>query len=256
MSGIAIADLLPLVTEAGELARRHFRNVMPERKADRTLVTVADREVETLLVARLRALAPDVRILGEELGVTGPADAPCTVTLDPIDGTSAFVAGLPTWCVTVGLILRGEAVGGITHLPMTGETYMAADGEARWNGRLLPRGRRAPLEGDAFMVAYSDYHRGHAIGFPGKIRALGSTAYHLALVARGAAVAALLGRPRVWDIAAGAALLAAVGGELRYRSGAPVEVTALLAGERAPEHMIATAPGMADEILALVQAQP
>lgn len=255
MATLPVAELVSLAHEAGELARGYFRNVTPERKPDRTLVTAADRAVEELLVERLRTLAPDVRILGEELGATGPVDARCTLTLDPIDGTSAFVAGLPTWCVTIGVVSDGVATGGVTYLPMTGETYVADGIDARWNGRVIPPGRRPSPEGDTFMVAYSDYHRGQAIGFPGKIRALGSTAYHLALVARGAAVAALLGRPRIWDVAAGAALLAAVGGALRYRSGDAVDLAALLAGERAPDHMIAAGPELIDDILALVRTQ-
>jgi myo-inositol-1(or 4)-monophosphatase len=102
------------------------------------------------------------------------------------------------------------------------------------------------------MLTHSDYHRGEAQRFPGKIRSLGSTAYHMALVARGAAVAAVLGRPRLWDLAAGAALLRAIGGEIRYRSGAAVDFAALLEGERAPDHLVAAGPGMIDEILALV----
>ena len=245
----SISALLPLVQEAGEIGRGYFQNVTAERKADRTLVTEADRAVETYLVARLPALAPGVRLLGEEFGVAGRDDAVCTLTLDPIDGTSAFVAGLPTWCVTVGLVCAGRAVGGITYLPMTGETYVAENDEARWNGRVIPTGRRAPSEGDLFIATHSDLHRGAPIAFKGKVRALGSTAYHMALVARGAAVAALLGRPRIWDIAAGAALLAAVGGDLRYRSGDAVDLAALLGGERAPDHIVAAAPGMIDEIL-------
>src|SRR6185369_14195390 len=106
---------------------------------------------------------------------------------------------------------------------------------AEWNGRSLVRAVPASGEGDLFMLTHSDYHRGDARRFPGKIRSLGSTAYHMALVARGAAVAAVLGRPRLWDISAGAAMLRAIGGDLRYRSGAVVELGALLKGERAPD---------------------
>jgi myo-inositol-1(or 4)-monophosphatase len=162
------------------------------------------------------------------------------------------VSGLPTWCITLGLVRGGVAVGGLTHLPMTGETYVAADGTAEWNGRTLRRGTPPDTGGDYFMLTHSEFHRGNAMRFPGKIRSLGSTAYHMALVARGAAVAAVLGRPRIWDIAAGAALLAAIGGELRYRSGAAVELGALIEGERAADHLIAAAPGMMDEILPLL----
>jgi myo-inositol-1(or 4)-monophosphatase len=241
--------ILPIVTAAGELARTYFRNVTAERKADRTLVTEADRAVESFLVERLPAVAPQAALLGEEFGRAGAVGAACTLTIDPIDGTSAFVAGLPTWCITIGLVCDGRAIGGITHLPMTEETYVAEQGEARWNGRVLPPGRQPAPEGDLFMVTHSDLHRTGRIRFPGKVRALGSTAYHMALVARGAAVAALLGRARLWDVAAGAALLAGVGGELRYLSGEPVDLGALVGGERARDYLVATAPGMMGEIL-------
>lgn len=245
--------LLPVVTEAAELARSFFRNVTAERKADSTIVTAADRAVEEFLTPRIAALAPAARILGEEFGATGAADAASTITLDPIDGTAAFVAGLPTWCITIGLLRDAVAVGGITHLPMTGETYLAENGLAEWNGRPLQGHLRPPADGDLFILTHSDYHRGGAVRFNGKIRSLGSTAYHMALVARGAAIAAVLGRPRIWDIAAGAAMLAAIGGELRYRSGAPVDLAALLHGERAPDQLVAAAPGMMDEILPLIR---
>lgn len=249
----SMTALIPIVTEAGDMARGYFQRVAAERKADRTLVTAADRAVEEFLVARLPTAAPGVRILGEELGVTSVGESGCTLTIDPIDGTSVFVAGLPTWCVTVGLVCDGRAVGGITHLPMTGETYVAESGEARWNGRVISAGRRPPGDGDPFIVTHSEVHRSNAIRFRGKVRALGSTAYHMALVARGAALAALLGRARIWDLAAGAALLAAVGGEICYLSGAPVDLRALLGGERAPDYVVAAAAGMLDEILPQLQ---
>lgn len=245
-------DLVPIVMEAGELARTFFRNVSAERKADQTLVTAADRAVEEFLTPRLAARLPDTRILGEEFGATGPGDAAETLTLDPIDGTAAFVSGLPTWCITIGLVRNGRAAGGVTYLPMTGEIYVADTDLAEWNGRALRRHARPEAAGDYFMLTHSEFHRGGRLKFPGKIRSLGSTAYHLALVARGAAVAAVLGRPRIWDLSAGAALLAVVGGELRYRSGAGVELAALLAGERAPDHVVAAGPGMIDEILPLL----
>ncbi len=248
--------LLPTVIEAGELARSFFRNVAAERKTDQTLVTAADRAVEAFLTPRLSALLPGARILGEEFGATGATDAEYTLTLDPIDGTAAFVSGLPTWCIALGLLRRGVPVGGVTYLPMTGETYLADEDVAQWNGRSLARPAGAAGEGDLFMLTHSEYHRGEARRFPGKIRSLGSTAYHMALVARGAAVAAILGRPRLWDVAAGAAMLRAIGGELRYRSGAAADLRALLGGERAPDQLVAAAPGMIDEILTLVGPTP
>ena len=59
------AELEAIATRAGRLALGHFRRVAPERKADRTLVTAADREVEAELVSALGALLPDAGIIGE-----------------------------------------------------------------------------------------------------------------------------------------------------------------------------------------------
>src|SRR2546427_2952311 len=62
----ARAELEAIAVDAGNLALRHFRHVASERKADRTLVTAADREVEAFLVAALRSRLPEAGILGEE----------------------------------------------------------------------------------------------------------------------------------------------------------------------------------------------
>src|SRR5690606_14620773 len=114
--------------------------------ADSTLVTAADRAVEEFLTPRLAALLPGARILGEEFGATGASEAEYTIALDPIDGTAAFIAGLPTWCITVGLVRGATVVGGITYLPMTGETYLADGAVAEWNGRSIVRAAPAPSE--------------------------------------------------------------------------------------------------------------
>src|SRR5207245_342687 len=90
------AELEAIAARAGARALRHFRRVTAERKADRTLVTAADREVEAALVAELGALLPDAGILGEE-GAAREGRGPYRIVLDPIDGTAAFVAGLGTW---------------------------------------------------------------------------------------------------------------------------------------------------------------
>src|SRR5262245_25684230 len=87
-----------LVARAGTLALGHFRRVSAERKADRSLVTRADREVEAYLAAELSALMPEAGIIAEE-GTTRPSHNGTWLAIDPIDGTAAFVAGLSTWCV-------------------------------------------------------------------------------------------------------------------------------------------------------------
>jgi myo-inositol-1(or 4)-monophosphatase len=228
---------------AGAIALRYFRRVVAERKADQTLVTRADREVERWIVRAIGTLMPGAAIVGEE-GTARPGTSPgaLAVVIDPIDGTAAFVAGLPTWCVCIGILRGDRPVAGVVHLPCSGETYSAVGGTAWWNGQRLRRLtiRRARAgEGDRFVVAHAKAHRRHAVAYPGKVRSLGSTAYHVVLVARGVAEAALLGEAHVWDLAAPGAVLAAVGGRYEYAGGGRVALDALRDGRHAPDEILA-----------------
>jgi myo-inositol-1(or 4)-monophosphatase len=234
-------ELEELAIRAGDIALGHFRQVEAERKADRSLVTQADREVEAFLAAELGARMPDAGIIGEE-GAAHAGVGPYSVVIDPIDGTSAFVTGLPTWCVCVGILRDGEMVAGATYMPCTRDLYSAADGSGWWNGRRLsPLGAAVGVR-ERFLVADSEIHLRHRLTYRGKVRSFGSAAYHVALVARGAAEAAMLGRPHVWDLAAPGAVLAAVGGRYEYLDGGVVDLAAMLDGSRAPRDVMAGTP--------------
>lgn len=226
------SQLEPIARRAGEIALRHFRRVAVERKADRSVVTRADREVEAFLETALAQACPDAGVLGEE-GAARPASGSDRFIIDPIDGTSSFVAGLPTWCVSIGLLSAGQPVAGVVHVPCSGEMYSADGTGAWWNGDRLPPLDDAPGQGDPFMLAHSGVHRRYDVSWPGKVRSLGSTAYHAVLVARGVARAALLGNAHLWDLAGAAALLAAVGGRFEYLGGGGVDLATLADGTRA-----------------------
>ena len=247
-------ELEAIAARAGALALAHFRRVTAERKADRTLVTAADREVEAALVAELGTLLPDAGILGEE-GAARESRGPYRVVLDPIDGTAAFVAGLATWCVCIGILEDARPVAGVVHLPCLGETYSAVGGAAWLNGApLASLGAAAPV-GDRFIVAHAHAHRRHRITYPGKVRSLGSTAYHVALVARGAAEGALLGHAHLWDLAGPGAILAAVAGGYEYLGGGPVDLGLLADGRRAPDYVLAGAPAALAALRPLLAAR-
>jgi myo-inositol-1(or 4)-monophosphatase len=230
-------ELEAVAQRAGALALARFRGVAAERKADRTLVTEADREVERYLVDALVARFPEVGVLGEE-GTVREGRGETRIVIDPIDGTAAFVAGLPLWAVCIGVLRGAEPVAGVVHLPALGETYSAAGDVACWNGqRLAPLG--GPVgEGDRFILTHAKAHLRHRITYAGKVRSLGSTAYHVVLVARGAAEAALLGHAHLWDLAGPGAVLAAVGGRYEYLGGDPVDLAVLLDGRRARDYIL------------------
>jgi myo-inositol-1(or 4)-monophosphatase len=211
------------------------------------LVTLADREVEAYVASALARLDPGAAIVGEE-GTVRVGEGDRAYVVDPIDGTSAFVAGLPTWCVSIGLLHAGVAVAGAVHLPCAAETYGADAGGAWWNGALLPCLGDEPPAGDPFVAVHSKAHRRHRLDAVGKVRSLGSAAYQAALVARGVARAALLGDVRIWDLAGVGAVLAAVGGVFEFLDGAPVVLGDLLDGRRAAGDVIAGTPASIAEL--------
>ena len=137
--------------------------------------------------------------------------------VDPLDGTLEFVAGIPEWCVSIGLVENGRAVAGGICNPATGKTFLGflEDG-VTCNGKPAHASARTMLEGAVVLASRSEVRRGEWEPFrnaPFAVRPTGSVAYKLALVAAGLADATWTLAPKhEWDIAAGVALVQAAGG--------------------------------------------
>ncbi|MBI2192670.1 MAG: inositol monophosphatase [Planctomycetes bacterium] len=244
VDSINLEEMTELARRAGAVALRHFRHVRAERKADRTLVTEADREIEGFLREELARRCPGHGILGEELGgFEAAARSPLVWALDPIDGTVAYAAGLPVWAVSLGLLEEGRPAAGVVYLPLVDEMHWAASGRgAYFNGERLVVPDTVEVGRDDFLCVPSNSHRRYRIAFAGKCRSLGSTAAHLVYPARGCAWGSLIGKVNLWDIAGGAAILAEAGGRLEYLAGGPVDYRGLLGGQAVPDHLIAASP--------------
>lgn len=150
----ALADLIDEVLCAGDEARRMYEagvirwtdRTNVSIKPDRSPVTEADQKVEQRVAGYLRKRYPDADFLGEETGESGPGGAGLRWVLDPIDGTRAFVRGIGTWSVLLGLIADGEPVLGIAYLPAENDLYWAVRGDGAWgNGRPLAVSRVGTL---------------------------------------------------------------------------------------------------------------
>jgi myo-inositol-1(or 4)-monophosphatase len=249
--GVSVVDMGEVrawVREGGAHARRYFNNVRGERKADRSWVTQADLEVEQLLRERIAARYPDHGIMGEEQGV-GAIDREFVWSIDPIDGTGAFVSGLPTWCVSLGLLRAGEPYLGAIYVPLLDDCYWAdAAGPAFRNDEPLAVSPAETIDSNDWIAVSSNAHRNYQIDFPGKTRSLSSVAVEFCYVARGSALGALVGRANLWDFAAGLAILRAAGGAAVGLSGAPIEVAPLLDGRKLPEPMLIGAPQLIERL--------
>jgi myo-inositol-1(or 4)-monophosphatase len=241
--------------QAGEIALRYFNRVEASCKEDRTLVTDADYEIEGLLAGHLRATYPEHGIIGEE--GTREIHGECVWAIDPLDGTRAFLSGLPIWGISIGLLWRRKPWLGVFYMPLLDEWYHSASpaSGAFWNDQPIRCPPSDRWDENSLLCVPSNTHRRYEIDFSGTIRALGSAAAHLCYVARGSAVATLLGDPGIWDIAAGAAILQAAGGTLRYLAGGAVEMKELLEEGKSQKPMLAAHPLLMDRLAPLIQVR-
>lgn len=117
------------VEAAAAAALPHWeRGVTVETKADRSPVTVADREAEDRILEVITAAFPEHAILGEETGAHAGQNSPYRWTVDPIDGTRGFTRGGKFWGALVALEKDGEVLVGAMAMPALGDVYWAAQG--------------------------------------------------------------------------------------------------------------------------------
>ena len=105
------------------------RSVAVEWKANDTEVTALDRAAERAIVDHLAAARPHHRLLGEEFGTAGDAASPWQWIVDPIDGTSGYVRGIPVWATLIALVHADDGVVvGVVSAPALGRRWWASRG--------------------------------------------------------------------------------------------------------------------------------
>jgi myo-inositol-1(or 4)-monophosphatase len=215
--------------EGGETLLHHWR-ALPKgsisEKRQNDFVTLADHESERRIITRIRERFPDDAFLAEEGGGRGLGEeSRRTWIIDPLDGTSNFIAGFPFWCVSIAAAENGELVAGVVFDPLRGELYAGERGAGAFrDGQRLSVTDRAELDGaflatgfpfrsrdkiDVYLALFREvFLRARAI------RRAGSAALDLANVAAGVFDGFFEFRLAPWDIAAGALLIEEAGGEL------------------------------------------
>jgi myo-inositol-1(or 4)-monophosphatase len=196
----------------------------PEFKAKGDPVTAADHAVNELLLRLLRK--EDEGWLSEESRDDLSRTKKRRVwVVDPLDGTKEFIAGLPEWCVSIGLIEDGKAVAGGVSNPTTGEMFFGAiETGLITKGTPVVSDARRSKEAARVLASRTEVSRGkwdHWRHPSLQLCPIGSIAYRLALVAAGRAIATWTLDPRhEWDVAGGAALVMAAGGAISTVGGA------------------------------------
>ena len=217
-----LKTLLEVACEAAMLGGKrtlaYFNaGVTVETKADATPVTLADRESELAIRARIRSSYPEHSILGEEGGLeTGTPDYKWII--DPLDGTKSFVRGVPLYGSLVGLEIEGEVQVGAMYLPATNELFAAAKGlGCTWNGRRAKVSNTTKLNQATLVYTSSQTARARGDTYDRLaskmqlVRGWGDC-YGYALVATGRADVMLDARINPWDCAPLVPILEEAGG--------------------------------------------
>lgn len=218
------AELRAMLEEAGTIAMSYFGRVIPEQKSDGTPVTDADRAIEERIVERIGRVFPGESVRSEEgHRIEGRPGAPCWY-VDPIDGTGAFVSQLAYWGPTLCRVVDGSLDVGAMLIPRLGEHWYAEHGGGAWRGeQRLPTVERTEIGRNDVLFVPSRFHRRQPVPWAGKIRALGSSAAHLAHVAAGGGLATVVPKWALWDVGCGALLIREVGRVIWDASGHPVD---------------------------------
>jgi myo-inositol-1(or 4)-monophosphatase len=217
-----------VVTEAGERVRsaaQHAKHIHYKGAVD--LVTETDREVEALVVGRLRQSFPDHVIMGEEAseGTSPQRPRPTEYAwyLDPLDGTTNFAHGFPHFAVSLALARGSDLLLGMVHDPMRGETFSARrGGGAALNGRAIRVSTRDDLGHSLLATGFPYDRREHTDFYVGffadflhqarDVRRAGAAALDLCYVACGRFDGFWEWKLRPWDTAAGALIVREAGG--------------------------------------------
>ena len=213
--------------KAGRGLKRDFgevENLQVSQKGPGDFVSLADKRSEKTLFEELSKARPGYSFIMEEEGIIEGPDKSHTWHIDPLDGTTNFLHGLPHFAISVALEREGHMVAGLVYNPATDDMFVAEKGQGAFhnNRRLRVSARRDMAEA---LIAASTPHLGRASDHPRhkadmahvmarvtSIRCLGSAAVDLAYVAAGRCDAFWARGLKSLDIAAGLILVKEAGG--------------------------------------------
>jgi myo-inositol-1(or 4)-monophosphatase len=207
-----------LVKDFGEV-----ENLQVSAKGPGDFVSRADRMAEKVIREALLEARPSYGFLGEEGGAVDGEDPTRRWIVDPLDGTTNFLHGLPHWCVSIALEHKGTIVAGVIHDPVKDETFWAEKGEGAWMNerRLRVSGRTRMIE-SLFATGVPFANSPHlpkslmdlARLMPecAGVRRLGAAALDMAYVAAGRYEGFWERGLHPWDVAAGMIIVTEAGG--------------------------------------------
>lgn len=214
---------------AGAEVRARFGDAGEVRyKSAAQPVTEADLAADAILRERLHGARPGYGWLSEETADSGiRLERERVWVVDPIDGTNSFVAEIPEFVVSIGLVVEGITTVAVVYNPVTEEMYRAVQGGGAWLGDAAIHVAAPPPEGQMPLMLGSrwEVEHGRLEGYAAEWRltTMGSTAYRMVKVAEGVAHAFVSpARKNEWDVCAAALVVEEAGGRVADGHGAPL----------------------------------
>lgn len=218
---------------AGDVMRRELHKVASipvTRKARHDYVSDIDKASEAEIVREIKRYHPDHAILGEEGGRQGEGDY--LWIIDPLDGTSNYLHGMPHFAVSIALQVKGRTEHGVVYDPMRDEMFSASRGSgAHLNNTRIRVSARTSLDSAILATAFPFRQRGKMSMYTGifsevfkqveDIRRYGAASLDLAWVAAGRVDGYFEIGLKPWDVAAGALLVREAGGVVTDFEGQP-----------------------------------
>jgi myo-inositol-1(or 4)-monophosphatase len=241
-----VAEQSPLITKmleaaiaAGEGLMRDFADIarlqIRHKQGVDDMFTEADLRAERTVRDILSAYRPDYGFLGEEGGLTAGADTANTWIVDPLDGTTNFLVGLPLFAVNIAVANEGRVTAGVTHVPVLGETFWAERGQGAYlnDAPIRVSDRRTMIEavlGVGIPFASKPRHEQFIAEMErltrrvSGIRRLGAGAIDMVYVACGRFDAYWEQSVSAWDMAAGIVIVEEAGGIVTGTLGQPIDL--------------------------------
>lgn len=252
MTAAALKAAKGLIRDLGELEQ-----LQVSKKGPADYVSRADRRAEAIVAAELQKARPAYGLLMEEAGSVAGTDTSNRWIIDPLDGTTNFLHGIPHFSISIALERDGELFAGVVYNPVPDEMYVAERGTGAFlNGRRVRvSARRKPEEA---LFATGIPFKGIAdhplflrqlervMAVSSGVRRFGSAALDLAYVAAGRYDAFWENGLHPWDVAAGIVLVREAGGFVTDLAGGK----GMLSGGG----IVASNTVLHDDLLALVQA--
>jgi myo-inositol-1(or 4)-monophosphatase len=231
------SPLMTVMTDAVMKASRSLKrdfgeveNLQVSRKGPGDFVSAADRKAEKILREALEKARPGYGLVMEESGVVEGTDQSHRWHIDPLDGTTNFLHGLPQFAISVGLERDGQVVAGVIYDPAKDELFIAERGKGAYlNNRRIRVAARDDMTDTVVGCGFPHIGKGDhglflreaaaVMGYVGGMRRLGAAALDLAYVACGRQDAYWERGLNSWDIAAGILMIREAGGYISDADG-------------------------------------